>query len=158
MLSNFSQLEVAVTFLSDVITQIWLDPLRGFWGCWETLINNFFQLVNSLMPILASEGCLWPLTASITSEVKIDYRLCYHARHLQQINWIQLLCWMYGFMAKSSIATLNICQILMRRKDVIVDPNLFSETIDNSNLENAKSFIAYCRWKAHWIEWISQSQ
>jgi hypothetical protein len=25
------------------------------------------------MPFLASEGCFWPLTASITSEVKINY-------------------------------------------------------------------------------------
>ena len=25
------------------------------------------------MPILASEGCFWPLTASITSEAKINY-------------------------------------------------------------------------------------
>ena len=25
------------------------------------------------MPILASEGCFWPLAASITSEVKINY-------------------------------------------------------------------------------------
>ena len=40
--------------------------------------------------------------------------LCYHARHLQQIYWSKLLCGMYGFTAKSSIATLNICQILMR--------------------------------------------
>ena len=25
------------------------------------------------MPVLASEGCFWPLTASMTSEVKTDY-------------------------------------------------------------------------------------
>ena len=25
------------------------------------------------MPFLASEGCFWPLTASITSEAKINY-------------------------------------------------------------------------------------
>ena len=25
------------------------------------------------MPFLASEGCFWPLTASMTSEVKINY-------------------------------------------------------------------------------------
>ena len=39
---------------------------------------------------------------------------CYHARHLQQIHWSKLLCGMYGFMAKSSVSRLNICQILMR--------------------------------------------
>ena len=37
--------------------------------------------------------------------------LCYHTRHLQQNS---LLCGMYGFTAKSSVATLKICQILMR--------------------------------------------
>ena len=25
------------------------------------------------MPFLASKGCFWPLTASVTSEVKINY-------------------------------------------------------------------------------------
>ena len=39
--------------------------------------------------------------------------LCYHARHLQQIDWSKLLCGMYST-AKSSISRLNICQILMR--------------------------------------------
>ena len=39
---------------------------------------------------------------------------CYHARHLQQFHWSKLLCGMYSFTAKSSIALLNICQILMR--------------------------------------------
>ena len=40
--------------------------------------------------------------------------LCYHARHLQQIHWSKLLCGMFGLTVKSSIAGLNICQILMR--------------------------------------------
>ena len=40
--------------------------------------------------------------------------LCYHARHLKQIHCSQLLWGMYGLTAKSSIARLNICQILMR--------------------------------------------
>ena len=29
--------------LTEVIAQIWLDPSRVFWGCWATLIKNFFQ-------------------------------------------------------------------------------------------------------------------
>ena len=33
--------EVAVSLLPEVVTQIWLDPLRGFWGCWETFIKHF---------------------------------------------------------------------------------------------------------------------
>ena len=61
--------------------------------------------------------CFWPLTASITSELKINHAYAwrsYHERYLQQIHSRKLLCGMYDFMAKSSIATLNICQILMR--------------------------------------------
>ena len=33
--------------------------------------------------------------------------LSYHARHFQQIHWSKLLCGMYGFTAKSSVATFN---------------------------------------------------
>ena len=32
-----------VSILSEVVAQIWLDPLWGFWGCWETIINYFFD-------------------------------------------------------------------------------------------------------------------
>ena len=39
---------------------------------------------------------------------------CYPTRHLQQIHWSTLLCGMCGFPANSSVATLNICHILMR--------------------------------------------
>ena len=39
--------------------------------------------------------------------------LCYCASHLQQIHWSKLLCGMYGLTAKSSVATMNICQLLM---------------------------------------------
>ena len=40
---------------------------------------------------------------------------CYHARHLQQIHWNKFLCRMYGFMAKSFIARLNIVRLLIRK-------------------------------------------
>ena len=35
--------EVAVSFLPEVVAQVWLDPLRGFWGFSATFIKNFFQ-------------------------------------------------------------------------------------------------------------------
>ena len=36
--------EVAhVSFLPEVVAQIWLDPSGGFWGCWATFIKKFFQ-------------------------------------------------------------------------------------------------------------------
>ena len=40
--------------------------------------------------------------------------LCYHARHLQQIHRSKLLFGVYGFTANLSLATLDICQMLMR--------------------------------------------
>ena len=52
---------------------IWLDSLKGFWSCWEIFIKYFFQWINSFMSFLASKGCFWPLTASMTSEVKNNY-------------------------------------------------------------------------------------
>ena len=33
----------AVSFLPEVVAQIWLDPLWGLWCCWETFIWYFFQ-------------------------------------------------------------------------------------------------------------------
>ena len=33
----------AVSFLPEVLAKIWLDPLWGLWGCWETFIWYFFQ-------------------------------------------------------------------------------------------------------------------
>ena len=47
-------------------------------------------------------------------EADFSFILCYHASHLQQIHWSKLLCGMFGLTAKSSVARLNICQILMR--------------------------------------------
>ena len=37
------------------------------------VLKHFFQYINSFMPFLASEGCFWPLIASITPEVKNDH-------------------------------------------------------------------------------------
>ena len=31
-----------LSFLSEVITQIWLDPLRDFWGYWTTFTRKTF--------------------------------------------------------------------------------------------------------------------
>ena len=59
------------------------------------------------MPFSTSEGYFWPLTASMTSEVKNNYAY----------NILQDICnkfRMYGFSAKSTIAPLNILGLLMR--------------------------------------------
>ena len=55
----------------EVIAQIWLDPLRAFWGRWTTFVKNFFQKIYSFMLFWHSEEGFWPLTASITSRSKI---------------------------------------------------------------------------------------
>ena len=99
--------EVAVTFLLEVVAQIWLDPLRASLGCWETFIKYFFWWINSFMPFLAS-NCLHNLWGQ-----KWLF-LCHHAIHLQQIHWSKLLCGMHGFTPKSSISRLNILRLLIR--------------------------------------------
>ena len=55
------------------VFQIWLDLLRVFWGCRATFMKHFLQEIKSFMPFLASEGCFWPLAASMRSEVKKIY-------------------------------------------------------------------------------------
>ena len=32
-----------ITFYPEVVAQIWLDPVRGFWGCWEFFFKYFFH-------------------------------------------------------------------------------------------------------------------
>ena len=42
------------------------------------------------MPFLASEGCFWPLTASMTSEVKKNHAHVYpyrNVRKFSEMNW-----------------------------------------------------------------------
>ena len=37
-----------INFLPDVVAQIWLDPLRSFWGCLAAYIILFFEITNDL--------------------------------------------------------------------------------------------------------------
>ena len=39
----------------------------------KLLLNTFFDKLPLFMPFLASEGCFWPLTASMTLGVKNNY-------------------------------------------------------------------------------------
>ena len=60
----------------------------------------------------------------------------FHARHLQQIHWSKLVCGMYGLTAKSSIARLNIYQILMR----------FRYQFSSLKLHNCGHTNEHCWW------------
>ena len=63
------------------------------------------------MPFLASEGCFWPPTASMTSEVKNNYAYVI----TQDIcNKFIELKFCVGLMAKSSVSTLKILRLLIR--------------------------------------------
>ena len=64
------------------------------------------------MIFLDSEGCFWPLRASMTSEVNNNYAYVI----TQDIcnKFIEVNFCAYGFMAKSSISTLNILGLLIR--------------------------------------------
>ena len=61
--------------------------------------------------------------------------LCYHARHLQQIHSDENFCRMYVLSTIVSVATLNICQILMRlyhfalnmMSTITIDSNIFEK-------------------------------
>ena len=45
----------------------WIEGLRNFYK------KTFFSMNQLFHAILASKGCFWPLTASMTSKVKINY-------------------------------------------------------------------------------------
>ena len=88
-------------YKKEIFYFVWLC-----WFCvivWFTLTLNFWYL--KLKNILIF---------SLRLEADFFLILCYHPRHLQQIHWSKLLCGMYGLMAKSSVAPLNILGLLMR--------------------------------------------
>ena len=65
---------------------------------------------------------VWYLKVKMASFVFLGmevyfFILFYQARHLQQIHWSKLLCGT----AKSSVARLNICQILMRCRNCMLN-------------------------------------
>ena len=66
------------------------------------------------MPFLASEGCFWPPTASMTSEVKNNCAYVITQDICNNFIEVNFCVGFKGFTAKLSIAPLNICQILMR--------------------------------------------
>ena len=72
-----------VFFLPEVVAQIWLDPLRDFWGCWTTFIQNFFRKIHSFM--LLGQFLTSNSLHNLGGQKNIC--LCYHARHFQPIHW-----------------------------------------------------------------------
>ena len=53
------------------------------------------------MIFLVSEGCFWPLTASLASEVKKNHAHVYHYRNLRKFSEINR---MYGLTVNRSIS------------------------------------------------------
>ena len=66
------------------------------------------------MSFLASKGCFWPLTASTTSEAKINYAYVTTQGICNTFIEVIFFCGMYGLAAKSSVSPLNIFGLLMR--------------------------------------------
>ena len=94
--------------LPQVIAQIWLDPSRGFWSCWATVIKHCFQLIYSFIPFLASQGCFWRWKSK-----KIC--LCKTLMIFEQIQWTKVFCRMYKIDPWLRLwFCQDICQILMR--------------------------------------------
>ena len=66
------------------------------------------------MIILASEGCFWPLTASMTSEVKNNYAYVIRQNICNRFIEVNFCVGrMYGLMAKLSVPRLNILGLLI---------------------------------------------
>ena len=89
---SLSVCEVAglISYSFEVIAQIWLDLLRDFWGHWKTFIKSFFHKIHSFLLCWPSEDDFWPLTASITSEVKNNYNHVTMEGILNKISEIKL--------------------------------------------------------------------
>ena len=60
----------------------------------ETIIDLKYQSVPLLL-------CFWPLTASITFEVKNNRQ---NPRNFEQIYWKQKICWMYGLAVMMAVS------------------------------------------------------
>jgi hypothetical protein len=66
------------------------------------------------MPFSTSAGCFWPLTASMTSEVKNKYACNIPQDICNKLIEVKKICGIYGFSAKSNSTPLNILGLLMR--------------------------------------------
>ena len=79
----------------EVTAQIWLDQLRGF----SRSLNNFYQKRFFFKYLLfwPSEEDLWPLTASITTEVK-------NVRNFERNQWNKNFCRMHGLSLMHTIS------------------------------------------------------
>ena len=77
----------------DVIAQIWLDPLRGFWGRWLTFLKTFFQLINFLMlfGVFLASNSLHDIGGK-----KIKKYICYNTKNFEQSHWDKIFYRMYG--------------------------------------------------------------
>ena len=64
------------------------------------------------MPFLASEGCFWPLTASMTSEVKNKHANVYPHRNLRNSSEINFSIGPYGLTVNRAISPSGLFWII----------------------------------------------
>ena len=64
------------------------------------------------MPFLASEGCFWPLTASMTSEVKKNHAHVYPYRNLRNFSKINFFNRTYGLIVNRAISPSGLSWII----------------------------------------------
>jgi hypothetical protein len=62
-----------IAFLSEIVAQIWLDPLRRFLRLLIFFFIKYYFDKSTLSCLFWPDGCFWPLTASMISEVKNNY-------------------------------------------------------------------------------------
>ena len=83
-----------ITFYVEVVAQISLDQLRGFWGCWATFIKYFFPINQLLHALFGHRGVF--LASNSLHEVRDLKKICLNLKNFEQIQWINLFHRMYG--------------------------------------------------------------
>ena len=89
----------------------------------QLLLKTFFNRSTPVMPISASEGCFWPITAFMRTEVKKNFDHVKTQRILNKLSEIKFfpgcmqgssnsICMVWPYLRLS--VSQDICQILMR--------------------------------------------
>ena len=86
----------------EVIAQIWLEPLRDFWGCWTTFVKNVFSKNLLLYAFLAFRGECLASNSLHNLIVKKWSCPCYKPKNFEQIHWSKLFCRMFGLALTTS--------------------------------------------------------
>ena len=83
----WAEVTCLISYSSEVIAQIWWDPQGDLEVIEQLLSKPFFKKIYFFMLFWPSQEGFWPLTASITLEVKKKLCLCYNGKDFDQNQW-----------------------------------------------------------------------